>query len=96
MGTDWVAKIKEIAQEQVPEPVQAAGLLQPAGTQRCGPRGDYRGARLVGSGEPEFDFTLDHQRHVVASAEAHVVSQKKKADLKVGLYGVEWDVEADL
>ena len=32
MGTDWVAKVKEIAQEQVPEPVQAAGLLQPAGT----------------------------------------------------------------
>src|SRR2546423_9404890 len=32
VGTDWVAKVKEIAQEQVPEPVQAAGLLQPAGT----------------------------------------------------------------
>jgi hypothetical protein len=29
--TDWVAKVKEIAQEQVPEPVQAAGILQPAG-----------------------------------------------------------------
>lgn len=27
-----VAKVKEIAQEQVPEPVQAAGILQPAGT----------------------------------------------------------------
>ena len=32
MGTDWVAKVKEIAQEQVPEPVDAAGTLQPAGT----------------------------------------------------------------
>jgi hypothetical protein len=32
VGTDWVAKVNEIAQEQVPEPVQAAGLLQPAGT----------------------------------------------------------------
>ena len=32
MGTDWVAKVKETAQEQVPEPVQAAGILQPAGT----------------------------------------------------------------
>ncbi len=31
MRTDWVAKVKEIAQEQVPEPVQAAGILQPAG-----------------------------------------------------------------
>jgi hypothetical protein len=32
VGTDWDAKVKEIAQEQVPEPVQAAGILQPAGT----------------------------------------------------------------
>src|SRR6266487_6218516 len=32
VGTDWVAKVKEIAQEQVTEPVQAAGILQPAGT----------------------------------------------------------------
>src|SRR5256885_16234288 len=31
VGTDWVAKVKEIAQEQVPEPVQAAGPPQPAG-----------------------------------------------------------------
>jgi hypothetical protein len=31
VGTDWDAKVKEIAQEQVPEPVQAAGILQPAG-----------------------------------------------------------------
>jgi hypothetical protein len=32
VGTDWVAKVKEIAQEQVTEPVEAAGILQPAGT----------------------------------------------------------------
>ena len=32
MATDWVAKINETAQEQVPEPVDAAGTLQPAGT----------------------------------------------------------------
>ncbi len=30
--TDWVAKVNEIAQEHVPEPVVASGLLQPAGT----------------------------------------------------------------
>lgn len=32
MGTDWVAKVNETAQEQVPEPVVASGILQPAGT----------------------------------------------------------------
>jgi hypothetical protein len=32
MGTDWVAEVKETAQEQVSEPVVAAGILQPAGT----------------------------------------------------------------
>ena len=32
MATDWVAKVNETAQEQVPEPVLAAGILQPAGT----------------------------------------------------------------
>ena len=30
--TDWVAKVNETAQEHVPEPVLAAGILQPAGT----------------------------------------------------------------
>jgi len=30
--TDWVAKVNETAQEHVPEPVVAAGILQPAGT----------------------------------------------------------------
>src|SRR6266511_5890714 len=29
---DWVAKVNETAQEHVPEPVVAAGILQPAGT----------------------------------------------------------------
>jgi hypothetical protein len=32
VATDWVAKVKETAQEQVAEPVVAAGILQPAGT----------------------------------------------------------------
>lgn len=32
MATDWIAKVNETAQEQVPEPVVAAGILQPAGT----------------------------------------------------------------
>jgi len=32
VGTDWVAKVNETAQEQVPEPVVASGILQPAGT----------------------------------------------------------------
>ena len=32
MGTDWVAKVNETAQEQVPERVIASGILQPAGT----------------------------------------------------------------
>jgi hypothetical protein len=32
VGTDWVAKVNETAQEQVSEPVVAAGILQPAGT----------------------------------------------------------------
>ena len=32
MATDWVAKINETAQEHVPEPVVATGILQPAGT----------------------------------------------------------------
>lgn len=31
MGTDWLAKVNETAQERVPEPVVAAGILQPAG-----------------------------------------------------------------
>lgn len=30
--TDWVAKVNELAQEHVPEPVVASGILQPAGT----------------------------------------------------------------
>jgi hypothetical protein len=30
--TDWVAKMKDTAQEHVPEPVIAVGMLQPAGT----------------------------------------------------------------
>lgn len=32
MATDWVAIVKGTAQERVPEPVAAAGILQPAGT----------------------------------------------------------------
>ncbi len=32
MATDWVARVNETAQEQVPEPVVASGILQPAGT----------------------------------------------------------------
>jgi hypothetical protein len=32
VATDWVAKINETAQEHVPEPVVATGILQPAGT----------------------------------------------------------------
>jgi hypothetical protein len=32
VATDWVAKVNETAQEQIPEPVLAAGILQPAGT----------------------------------------------------------------
>jgi hypothetical protein len=32
VGTDSVAKVNETAQEQVPAPVVAAGVLQPAGT----------------------------------------------------------------
>jgi hypothetical protein len=32
MATDWVAKLNATAQEQVPDPVLAVGLLQPAGT----------------------------------------------------------------
>jgi hypothetical protein len=32
VATDWVAKVNETAQEQVPEPVVASGILQPAGT----------------------------------------------------------------
>ena len=32
MATDWIAKVNETAQEQVTEPVVAAGILQPAGT----------------------------------------------------------------
>jgi hypothetical protein len=32
VGTDWLAKVNETAQEHVPEPVVAAGILQPAGT----------------------------------------------------------------
>jgi len=32
VATDWVAIVKGTAQEQVPEPVEAAGILQPAGT----------------------------------------------------------------
>ncbi len=32
VATDWVARVNETAQEQVPEPVVASGILQPAGT----------------------------------------------------------------
>lgn len=32
MATDWVEKVNSTAQEHVPEPVVAAGILQPAGT----------------------------------------------------------------
>ena len=32
MATDWVEKVNTTAQEHVPEPVVAAGILQPAGT----------------------------------------------------------------
>jgi hypothetical protein len=32
MGTDWAGKVQETAQEAVPEPVEAAGIVQPAGT----------------------------------------------------------------
>ncbi len=32
MATDWVEKIKDTAQEHVSEPVEAVGILQPAGT----------------------------------------------------------------
>jgi hypothetical protein len=32
MATDWVAKMKETFQPHVPEPIEAVGLLQPAGT----------------------------------------------------------------
>jgi hypothetical protein len=32
VATDRVAKVNETAQEQVPEPVVASGILQPAGT----------------------------------------------------------------
>ena len=32
VATDWVAKVNETAQEEIPEPVVAAGILQPAGT----------------------------------------------------------------
>lgn len=32
LATDWVEKVNTTAQEQVAEPVQAAGILQPAGT----------------------------------------------------------------
>jgi hypothetical protein len=32
MGTDWGGKVQETAQEAVPEPVEAAGIVQPAGT----------------------------------------------------------------
>jgi hypothetical protein len=32
LATDWVEKVKTTAQDHVPEPVVAAGILQPAGT----------------------------------------------------------------
>jgi hypothetical protein len=32
LATDWVEKVNTTAQEHVSEPVQAAGILQPAGT----------------------------------------------------------------
>jgi hypothetical protein len=32
VATDWLAKVNETAQEHVPEPLVAAGILQPAGT----------------------------------------------------------------
>jgi hypothetical protein len=32
MGTDWAGKVQETAQGAVPEPVEAAGIVQPAGT----------------------------------------------------------------
>jgi hypothetical protein len=32
LATDWVEKVNTTAQEHVPEPVVAAGILQPAGT----------------------------------------------------------------
>jgi hypothetical protein len=32
LATDWVEKVNTTAQEHVPEPVEAAGILQPAGT----------------------------------------------------------------
>jgi len=32
LATDWVEKVNTTAQEHVPEPIVAAGILQPAGT----------------------------------------------------------------
>src|SRR5919109_3702868 len=32
LATDWVEKVNTTAQEHVAEPVEAAGILQPAGT----------------------------------------------------------------
>lgn len=32
MAKDYVAEIKQTAQERVPEPIEAVGILQPAGT----------------------------------------------------------------
>jgi hypothetical protein len=32
MATDWVQKLKDVAQPNVPEPIIAIGMLQPAGT----------------------------------------------------------------
>jgi len=32
VAQDYVAEIKQIAQERVPEPIEAVGILQPAGT----------------------------------------------------------------
>jgi hypothetical protein len=32
MASDWVQKMKDVAQPRVPEPIVAIGMLQPAGT----------------------------------------------------------------
>src|SRR5689334_12398937 len=50
--------------------VEECVFLQAARSQRRGAGREYRGPRFIWSGEPEFDFTLDHQRHVEASVPA--------------------------
>ena len=52
-------------------------FLQTAGAKGGGTSGKDRRARIFRAGEPEFDFTLDHQRHVGLQGGAICITKRK-------------------